>query len=51
MTPTNGSLIQLSAGKEIIILNARPFDFIQSTKSEMIRQGYRKSDLKIKYKQ
>ena len=51
MTPTHGSLILLSAGKEIIILNDRPFALIQSRKSEMIRKGYRKENLKIKYKQ
>ena len=51
MTPTHGLLILLSGGKEIIILNDRQFALIQSTKSSMVKQGYRKSDLKIKYKQ
>ena len=47
MTRTNGSLTLLSAG----ILNDRPFALIQSRKSEMVKQGYKKENLKIKYKQ
>ena len=42
-----GSLIPLSAG----ILNDRPFALIQTRKSDMIRKGYRKENLRIKYKQ
>jgi len=47
MTPTHGSLILLSAG----ILNARPFALIQTRRSSMVKQEYRKENLKIKYKQ
>lgn len=50
-TARNGSLILLSAGKDIIMLNDQPFALIQSRKSEMVKQGYKKSDLRIKYKQ
>ncbi len=50
MTPSNGSLILLSAGKEIVILNDVTFALIQTRKSEMIRQGYKKNCLIIKYK-
>lgn len=38
MTTTDGSLILLSAG----ILNDRPFALIQSRKSSMVKQGYKK---------
>ena len=46
-----GSLTLLSGGKEIIILNDKPFSLIQTEKSKMIREGYNKLNLKIKYKQ
>ena len=46
----HGSLILLSANKEIVILNDVSFALIQRKKSEMIKQGYNKLNLKIHYK-
>ena len=45
-----GSLILISSNKEIVILNDSSFALIQRKKSEMIRQGYNKLNLKIHYK-
>jgi len=50
MNPTHGKLILTSGLKEIVILNDKPFALLQSKKSEMIKEGYKKENLKIYYK-
>jgi len=46
----NGSLVFTEGSREIIIKNDAPFALLQKLKSDMIRQGYNKLNLKIRYK-
>jgi hypothetical protein len=46
----NGKLVFVEGNKETILKNDAPFALLQSMRSEMIRQGYKKEKLKIRYK-
>ena len=46
----NGKLVFIEGSRETILKNDAPFALLQSMKSEMIRQGYKKEKLKIRYK-
>ena len=47
---SNGKLVYIEGSKETILKNDAPFALLQSMRSEMIRQGYKKEKLKIRYK-
>ena len=47
---SNGKLVFTEGNKETILKNDAPFALLQSMRSEMIRQGYKKEKLKIRYK-
>jgi len=47
---SNGKLVYTEGPKETILKNDAPFDLLQSMKSKMIRNGYDKLKLKIRYK-
>lgn len=49
--PTNGSLIHKQGNIETIIENDKPFALLQHIKNNMIRNGYKREHLIIKYKQ
>jgi len=46
----NGKLVFIEGSRETILKNDAPFALLQSMKSKMIREGYKKEKLKIRYK-
>ena len=46
----NGKLVYIEGSKETVLKNDAPFALLQSMRSEMIRKGYDKLKLKIRYK-
>jgi len=46
----NGKLVFVEGPKETILKNDAPFALLQSMRSKMIREGYDKLKLKIRYK-
>ena len=46
----SGKLVFIEGSRETILKNDAPFALLQSLKSEMVKKGYDKEKLKIRYK-